>query len=174
MGVARAPVVGSGAWPACSANVLRFLDEILIGSVYHNHLRWLSKAEAGRLAGPEVWVSEQNPVRRLFRWKSYWACLKDHAPSDAPDLALYCSNPHPTLPWAAPETPVGLRGFERVVGDAVPHFTEQRRTLIFASGFAKPWVSVKRDALTGVSRVIYRRAVYQQADTVVVRQIHRL
>ena len=33
----------------------------------------------------------QHPVHRSFRWKVYWACLKDHAPSDAPALALYRS-----------------------------------------------------------------------------------
>src|ERR1039458_8784992 len=33
----------------------------------------------------------QNPVHRSFRWKGYWACLKDHAPSGAPALALYPS-----------------------------------------------------------------------------------
>src|ERR1035441_11124178 len=31
IGTALAPVVGSGTWPACSASVLRFLDEMLIG-----------------------------------------------------------------------------------------------------------------------------------------------
>jgi hypothetical protein len=28
---------------------------------------------------------------RSFRWKGYWACLNDHAPSGAPALALYPS-----------------------------------------------------------------------------------
>ena len=36
-------------------------------------------------------LREQNPVYRSFRWNGYWACLKDHAPSGAPALALYPS-----------------------------------------------------------------------------------
>ena len=45
-------------------------------------------------------LREQNPVHRSFRWKGYWACLKDLAPSGAPALAPYCSNPHQTVPPA--------------------------------------------------------------------------
>ena len=37
------------------------------------------------------------PVHRPFRWKGYWACLKNHAPSGAPVLALYPS-PAPRRP----------------------------------------------------------------------------
>src|ERR1035438_2937297 len=40
---------------------------------------------------------------RSFRWKGYWACLKDLAPSGAPALAPYSSNPHQTVPRATPE-----------------------------------------------------------------------
>ena len=34
----------------------------------------------------------------------HWACLKDYALSGAPALAPYCSNPHQTVPRAAPES----------------------------------------------------------------------
>jgi hypothetical protein len=37
----------------------------------------------------------RNLALRFFRWKVYWAFLKDHAPSGAPALALYLS----PAPW---------------------------------------------------------------------------
>ena len=67
-GTARAPVVGSGTWPACSASVLRFLDEMLIGFIYDNDLLRLSKAEAGHTVKRRQSRLGHFPGRFLHRW----------------------------------------------------------------------------------------------------------
>ena len=72
-------------------------DGSAVGSIAHNDQLSLSP-EGGHCfaqTGTQVIyfqaLREQDPVLRSFRWKGYWACLMDDAPSGAPALALYPS-----------------------------------------------------------------------------------